>query len=134
MTLQPHSRESLGIPSWFFCDGCSHSPDSHWLSPACDGHDWDYWRGDWGGGTRAQADKDLRARIKHNAKFYPGSWWDRLWRPLAGDLYYAAVTRFGDSSWRSRDDWKKAVFTRPDGEIDWESLAIAEGKHVDALR
>lgn len=126
----PHSRESLGIPPWFFCDGCSHSPDSLWLSPACDGHDWDYWKGEHGAKTREEADKDLRARIKHNAKYSPGSWLDRLWRPILGDAYYFAVTRFGGPSWRMRDNFTVSTYRDPEtGEIRWEDLARVEGKH-----
>lgn len=117
-----HTRESLGVPAWFFCDGCSKSPDLPWLSPCCDAHDWDYWRGGNGDKDRAAADRDFRARIKHNAKFWPGSWFDRLWRPPMGEIYYAAVTRFGGPSWRA----KREGLVEP---IDWEYLALQENKH-----
>lgn len=120
------TRQGLGVPDWFFCDGCSHSPDSKWLTPACNRHDWDHWVGstaDRADERRLQADKDLRATIKHNAKFYPGSWFDRLWRPPLGEIYYMAVTRFGKRYWRirERNDWTLA---------ELEELAKLEGKWV----
>lgn len=125
-TKTPLSRQDLGIPDWFFCDGCSHAPDSKWLSPACDRHDWDYWKGSTEQSEpefRKKADRDLRANIKHNAKYYPGSWFDHLWRPLLGDIYYFAVTNFGKKSWRIREQ---------DQYLDWEleHMAQREGKWV----
>lgn len=128
--IPPHTRASLGVPDWFICDGCSHSPDSHWLTPPCVKHDWDYF---WGGRlaaprvadeSRARADRDLRAAIKHNAKYSPGSWFDRLWRPPVGEAYYFAVTRFGGPSFRLwADDEYASLLADP------RILAIHHGKY-----
>lgn len=123
----PHTRQSLGVPDWFICDGCSHSPDNKWLTPACNKHDWDYWRGSQlenADVRRKQADKDLRAAIKHNAKATAEGWIDRTWRPVLGEIYYIAVTKFGKKSWRIRTAYESAVIqTNP----VW--IADEEGKY-----
>lgn len=116
------TRQSLGVPDWFICDGCSHSPDSKWLTPPCNKHDWDYWRGSTeqeAEDSRSQADRELRANIKQSAQETPGSWFDRLWRPVVGEVYYFAVTRFGERSWRIRE-------SQPE---DWRELARIEMKY-----
>lgn len=99
------TRQDLGVPDWFICDGCSHSPDNKWLTPACVRHDWDYWLGstadkvdEW----REKADKGLRAVIKHNAKASAEGWIDRLWRPVVGEIYYLGAVKFGKKNWRIR--------------------------------
>ena len=130
MSTKPHTRASLGVPDWFICDGCTHSPDSHWLTPPCNRHDWDYFLGGRlssprvADEARAHADRDLRAAIKHNAKYYPGSWFDRLWRPPVGEIYYLAVTRFGGPSFRlwTDDEWESLL-------RDPRILAIHHGKY-----
>ena len=134
MSPQPHTRDSLGVPDWFFCDGCSSAPDLPWLSIACDAHDWDYWRGVLGGKTRQEADRDFRARIKHNAKFSPGSWFDRLWRPPMGEVYFVAVMKFSEKAFRTRRNSDLLQYRLPDGSLDWETLAVAENKHANYLR
>lgn len=127
--LTPHTRQSLGVPDWFVCDGCSHSPDNKWLTPCCDAHDWEYFAGYEKGGDddmfwgpesyRRMADKAFRARIKHNAKATAEGWIDRLWRPTVGEIYYWAVVKFGRHSFRI---W-------PDDGKSYKQRAIEAGKY-----
>ncbi len=119
------TRQSLGVPDWFICDGCSHAPDSVWLTPCCNLHDYQYFIGSTRASRRArrkQSNKELRANIKHNAKHSPGSWLKRRWRPWLGESYYWATKYFGVRSWRlrERDDYSLAEI---------KALAIAEGKY-----
>ncbi len=71
---------------------------------------------------RKQSNKDLRANIKHNAKYAPGSWLDRRWRPWVGETYYWATKFFSKPSWQIRE---RDIYTPAEIKL----MAIAENKY-----
>lgn len=119
--VQKKTRRMLGVPDWFIADCSIPLPGwlkKHWneffgfTKDACAWHDWKYFIGsqaETAEEERRQADKDLRALIKHNALAMSDGWWDRLRMPKWGEIYYWSVVKFGKRNWKIRTAYEMAV-------------------------
>ncbi len=125
----------LGVPSWFTHDGCSGpTPVREFTTGPCAAHDWAYYVGStaaWAELRRREADRDFRARIKHNARAYSEhSQWRYWWKSALGEVYYWGVVKLGKRAWQIRTREEIAVLRakRPGA----ESIARKEGRHVES--
>lgn len=138
MSIQSGQRLTaavLGVPSWFTNDGCSGpTPVRKFTLGPCEAHDYAYYVGStetWAGLKRREADKDFRARIKHNARAYSEhSRWRWWWKPLLGDLYFLGVTKLAKRAWTIRAAEEVAALSLKGPEA--EAIAREEGRHIDS--